>query len=45
MDDIKIRKINKKKLLEILLSQAKRIEELEAIRKYTKEIRFEKNNY
>ena len=29
MDDIKIRKINKKKLLEILLSQAKRIEELE----------------
>lgn len=29
MDDKKIRKINKKELLEILLSQAKRIEELE----------------
>lgn len=37
MDDKKLRKISKKELLEILLSQAKRIEELELELKKTKD--------
>ena len=36
MDDKKIRKISKKELLEILLSQSKKIEELELELKETK---------